>query len=294
MNDRVRRLTFIVLAIIVLYTITVVKFVSQHPVVNPWVDSLFVFLTSVGFYQLLIDFMFRLVGAVPLLLRLYWGRLYVHGLWSYTYTLDGKDDDTIYFGVWRFEQTLYDTQVVGFGLTKDFRARSRVRSATDMINNGSMYEVINIRVDSVDSARDFYSRTSMYFELNRNRLFRYPVRMRGHTVVYGGPLNGRICNNVFIRHESAQTEEDVIQELKRNYLQCGRVHPEAAIAVAKETVTALGPSERSVNGRVAVPGCELGNGVALSRGSSELPAAASPPSETSKTVDNAVQRAGAK
>lgn len=226
MRERIRKLNLLAISIVVVYSMFVVNLVSKRSIVNPIVDSIIVFLTSVGFYQLLIDLLFRLVGGIKFLLRIYWGRLFVDGLWSYSYTLDGRDDDTIYFGVWRFEQTLYSTNVVGFGLTDKFIARSRVMSMTDMISKGNMHEFINMRTDSVDSAANYYSRTSMYFELNKKRLFRYPVRMRGHTVVYGGPLNGRICNNLFIKHESAQTEEDVINDLRQNFVKYGKVHPD--------------------------------------------------------------------
>jgi hypothetical protein len=216
-TDRVRRLNFLSLGIVVTYAIIAGKLVSNRPVVNPLVDSALVFLTSIGFYQILVEVLFEIVGKFGSLLKIYWGSLYLHGLWSYTYTIDGADgnDDKVFFGIWRFEQTLYDTRIVGFGLTDKFIARSRVRSVTEMIANGVMYEFINVRSDSIDPSRDVYSRTSMYFELNKNWFFRYPTRMRGQTMVYGGPFNGRVYNNVFVKHESARTEEDVIADLKR-------------------------------------------------------------------------------
>lgn len=219
MTDRLRRLNMIVLMVVVVYTIVMVKLVSRRPLVNPSVDGMIVLLTSIGFYHILIELLLQVVCNVRFFLRLYWGKLFLDGLWSYAYTVDGRDnnDDKIYFGVWRFEQTLYNTCVVGFGLTDTFIVRSRVRSMTDMIKNGNMYEFINIRTDSLDPAIENYSRTSMYFELNKKRFFRYPVRMRGMTIVYGGPLSGRVYNNVFVRHESARTEEDVIEELRQKY-----------------------------------------------------------------------------
>ena len=239
MTDRLRRLNLIALTIVVIYATVVAHFVSDHPIVSPIVDALIIFVTSIEFYRLLVDLTFKLVSAVPLLMKLYWGRLYVAGLWSYTYTLEGVNDDAIYFGVWRFEQTLYDTQVVGFGLTDTFGVRSRVRSVTEMISNGPGYEFVNIRTDSVASGADYYSRTNMYFELNKNKVLRYPIRMRGKTIVYGGPRNGIICNNFFIRHEAAQTEQDVIDELEQNFLKYGKVYPSSTdIRLAAERETA--------------------------------------------------------
>jgi hypothetical protein len=211
--------------IVIIYAMAMVRVVSDRPIVNPIVGAVIVFLTSLAFYRLLVELLYKVVGAVPLFMRLYWGRLWVAGLWSYTYTLEGVKDDTVYFGVWRFEQTLYATMVVGFGLTDDFRVRSRVRSVTELIGAGPMYEFVNIRTDSVDPDADYYSRTTMYFELNKNRIFRYPARMRGTTIMYGGPRTGIVCNNVFIRHEDAKTEEDVIEELRKNMAKYGKVHP---------------------------------------------------------------------
>ena len=227
MSGRIRRLTLFVLTIVVIYTIFVLKLIAKKPVISPIIDPVVVFLTSIAFYQILIDLLFQVVGRVDFFLKLYWGRLYLDGLWSYTYTLDIQDDKSVYFGVWRFEQTLYDTRVVGFGLSDDFIARSRVRSVTNMIGNGGMYEFINIRSDSVDPSKDYYSRTGMFFELNKKKVLRYPIRMRGTTVVYGGPLNGKVCNNVFIRHESAKTEEDVVSELRSAFEKSGKAQAEA-------------------------------------------------------------------
>jgi hypothetical protein len=220
MTERIQRLNLVVLIIVVLYTISIERILLNAQVTSPVVTALFTFLTSVGFYRILLEIVFFLIGNLEFFLRIYWGKIYVNGLWSYSYTLEGHDvtDKTVYIGIWRFEQNLYETKVVGFGLTNEFVPRSRVRSVTDMICYNGAYEFVNMRNDSIDALNEFYSRTTMFFELSKNRFFRYPIRMRGKTIMYGGPLSGRVCNNVFIRHESARTEEDVIEELKRIYL----------------------------------------------------------------------------
>lgn len=217
MTDRIQRLNIFVISIVVGYAIFFERILSSIPNFSPIVSAIITFLTSVAFYDLLLRLIYFLVENLEFFLRLYWGRLYINGLWSYSYTLDGQSDDTVYIGVWRFEQNLYETKVVGFGLTDRFIARSRVRSVTDMLYHSGAYEVVNIRSDSIDSSNEYYSETTMYFELNKNLLFKYPSRMRGKTIMYGGPLTGRVCNNVFIRHETAKTEEDVIDELRKKY-----------------------------------------------------------------------------
>jgi hypothetical protein len=234
MTARLKRLNAIALAVVLTYAFFALKFVSERTIVNPTVDFIFVYVTSVGFYQFIINLIYGAVAASPFLMRLYWGRLHVSGLWSYVYTLDGlPPDNTIYFGVWRFDQDLYRTKVVGFGLTDSFKVRSHVRSVTDMIEIGGVYQVVNIRSDSVDSQSEYYSRTTMFFELSRDKVLRRPARMRGKTFVYGGPLSGRICNNSFIRHEGARTEQDVIDELMANLKAYGQVHPDVQPSITQ-------------------------------------------------------------
>jgi hypothetical protein len=216
-TERLNTVNYVVLGLIIAYTIAAQNFVLAKPILGKFFDPAFVFATSIGFYNLIMKAAFFLISNVDILLRIYWGKLFLHGFWSYTYTVDSGADaeDKIYFGVWRFEQSLYDTKVVGFGLTDDFRVRSRVRSVSDLLKNGEMYEIVNIRSDSIESAVDNYSRTSMFLELSKSFIFRYPNKIRGKTVVYGGIYSGRVYNTVFTRHIDAKTEEDVIETLRR-------------------------------------------------------------------------------
>src|SRR4051812_45230143 len=113
MTERLRRVSFLALSIITSYTVVVATYVAKHPVVTPVIDGILIFVSSVELYRLLVDLLFKAIATVPLLLRLYWGRLYVDGLWSYTYTLDSDEPGIVYFGVWKFEQNLFDTTVTG-------------------------------------------------------------------------------------------------------------------------------------------------------------------------------------
>ena len=239
MQTRIQRLTVVALAIALTYALLALQFVTKKTVVSPVVDFAFVYVTSAGFYQLIIQFIYKLVSASPLLLRLYWGRLYVAGLWSYTYTLEGAPDKKIYFGLWRIEQDLYTTKVVGMGLTDDFEARSHVRSVTDMVENGPQCEVVNVRSDLLDSASDYYSKTTMYFERGRG-LLRRPTRMWGKTFIYGGPRSAAICSNSFIRHPKAKSEQDIIDWFRHNYETYGEYHPRAGQAGKNKKVLPSG------------------------------------------------------
>src|SRR4051794_18327595 len=76
---------------------------------------------SVISYELVFQVAVAAVGASTGLKKLYWGRLYLDGLWSYTSYSDGKE----YRGIWRIDQDALGIAVVAFGLD-DFRRRSTV------------------------------------------------------------------------------------------------------------------------------------------------------------------------
>lgn len=224
MSDRIARLNIIALGVALYYALVAIQFISdlgteQSPgvpgsVVNPAVDLAFIYVTSAGLYLAIVKAILAAVSNSSLLLRLYWGRRYVDGLWSYVYTIDGDESGTKHFGIWRFRQDLYRTTVVGFGLTDDFEIRSRVRSLTDLVEHNLEMEVVNVRTDSIDSKTENYSRTTMYFEVPRKGFMKVPNRMTGKTFVYGGPLTGRICSNTFYRQTDVATEEELIERLK--------------------------------------------------------------------------------
>ncbi len=225
MNQQIQRLNFIAITIVILYTLLAVKFVATTTIVNPFVDYVLAFFTSVGFYQILVDVLYSSVVRNKLALKLFWGRRFVDGLWYYTYVREGKDADPnkVYFGVWRFEQDLFTTQVRGIGLTDNFLVRSRVRSITDMIENNGAYEIFNIRTDNAAPDRDFYSRSSMLFDTNEKSWVNYPLKIRGKTIIYGGVLTGDVHVDEYVKCESAKTEDDAIallrEHLKTNYPQ---------------------------------------------------------------------------
>ena len=218
MNQRLQRLNFIALIIVIFYTVFVVKFLSTRTIVNPLVDHIVVFLTSVGFYQIIIDVLYRIVCGSKTALKLYWGREFLDGLWYYHYVREGKDADPnkVYFGVWRFEQDLFRTKVSGIGLNDAFVVRSRVRSITDLIEVNGAHEIFNIRTDNAAPDRDFYSRSSMSFDKNGNSWLNCPVKIRGKTIIYGGVLTGDTHVDVYVKCESAKTEDDAIVMLKEH------------------------------------------------------------------------------
>lgn len=218
MPERLQRLNMTVLTIVIIYTIAVQNTLQHVTIVNKYVDSFVALLTSVGFYRLLLVVIYAAVERSSFLLKLYWGRLYLAGLWAYTYTKGKGTDSKRYFGIWRFEQDLVSVRVVGFGLDESFTQRSTVRSVTDLIENRGVFEIVNLRRDAIDPDTDYYSTTSLVLEYRRRRIGQtYPIKMRSQTIIYGGTLSGDVHNDEFVKHESARTEEDVVNELKREF-----------------------------------------------------------------------------
>lgn len=214
MPERVQKLNFIIITVITIYTVTLQSYLVQNPIIDIFFDSVLTFFSSIGFYRLLIFFLYWLISNNEFFLKLYWGKRFIHGLWSYTYTLEGVNDSTVYFGVWKFEQDLYKTKVIGFGLTDEFKVRSRVTSVTSLIEVDGKYDIINTRSDNVDPETNYYSKTSMMLESRKGFVNKYPIKIRAQTIIYGGKLTGKVHNDIFIKHENALSEDDVIFQLK--------------------------------------------------------------------------------
>jgi hypothetical protein len=212
MRNRIQDLNIFVVFIIIVYSILVQSFLERT--INNLALSYFVnFLTSVGFYKTILSLIYTFINQSDFFIKLYWNKLYLKGLWSYTYSLNDKK----YRGIWRIDQDLYSIRVTGFGLDDNDKPRSDVRSVTNLIERTQSYEIINIRKDRVKVNQENYSKTTLYPDFNpRNHLFHipYPIRMRATTVIYGGELSGIIHEDVvFIKHETAKSEEEVIHIL---------------------------------------------------------------------------------
>ena len=215
MDQRIRVVNLFIILVVVAIAVTVQRIVALSPIIGQVPDLIFVYLSSIGFYQLLIKITSFAIEKNRFFLKLYWGKMYVDGFWSYYYTIDCDDDkDQVYMGVWKFEQDLYATRVVGFGLDDKLRVRSRVRSLTDLHVNDGMYYVVNARSDANTLAQESLSKTTMFFELGSGTFAPIPMVMRGTTIMFGGPRDGCVCNNYFRRHIDARTEEDVIARMR--------------------------------------------------------------------------------
>jgi hypothetical protein len=219
LTQKYQQLTTLMLASIILLVLLVQSFIVNKPIINPMADLVLVIFASVGFYRILIATLHFLVSNNQWLLKTYWGRYYLHGLWYYTYNVNVNGNDEIRCGIWRFEQDLFGTKIVGYGLTDGFEIRTRLASVTQLIDNNGFYEVSNLKSDAKNPEKDFYSRTSLSFDLCPNgSVFPYPRKIRGLTTIYGGISTGELHHDTFIKVENASTEDDVIDALKENLI----------------------------------------------------------------------------
>lgn len=172
-------------------------------------------LTATGSYVFLIRILLFFVGHSGLLLRFYWGKLYLQGYWSYEYTRGNK----IFFGIWRFEQDLDSTHVIGSGLNDRFVPRTIVRSVSPLIEDQGAYWVLNVRTE-LDTTSGLitpvYSKTTLI--LDSARWFSPVTTMRATTEIYGGTSSGHLHADVlFHKHVKAKSDEDVIVLLRNKY-----------------------------------------------------------------------------
>lgn len=213
---RIQKIHSVALLIILTYAVWVSHILAAKTFINPFADAFVAFVTSVSFYQFIVRIVCTIVEKVPFLMRLYWGKKYLDGFWVYWYVLENNEDRKVHFGMWKIEQDLYHTSLVGYGLSDNYEIRSNVRSVTDFIDVENCIEVINKRCDTQDSNKEVFSRTTMFFELGREGIFKSPDRMKGKTYVYGGPRNESICNNSFRKYNKAKTVQEVIEIIREN------------------------------------------------------------------------------
>lgn len=168
--------------------------------------------TSKGVYELIIRFLFWLINSSETALKLYWGDLYLKGLWSYEYTLKGKR----YFGVWDIRQDVNGTSVVGNGLDDDFRLRTIVRSVSPLLSETGGYYFINSRNEMENDNAQVFSKSTLLLDRPMGFL-RSVSSMRGITVVYGGPSDKQLHPNVvFHRHNDVGSIDELIEKLKKH------------------------------------------------------------------------------
>lgn len=162
-------------------------------------------------YGLVLEAVLKAIDRFDTLKKLYWGSLYLDGLWSYTSYSNGVD----YFGVWRIEQDSLGIRVVAFGLDEQLRRRSTVKSVSDLLGDNGVFEIVNVRWDLAGGVRQQYSRSVLVPDLPvRHGIFRYPDVIRGETIIYGGADDSSVASNLRLRRRDCRTEDELIDLLR--------------------------------------------------------------------------------
>jgi hypothetical protein len=150
-----------------------------------------------------------------LLKKLYWGPMYLEGLWEYA-SFDGQHE---FLGVWRIEQDAFRTSVVAFGLDAGFRRRSTVQSVSDLLGADGVYEIINRRWDLEQGSRVQFSRTTLVPDKPvRQGLFTFPAVIRGETMIFGGKIDGMINYDLRMwRRDGPKSEDELIAQIRERH-----------------------------------------------------------------------------
>lgn len=193
------------------------KFLSQYSGIPLVANLIITFLVSVSIHEFLFWIVTKLINHFDPLLKLYWGKTYVKGYWSYSYILNDEKK----YGAWCIDQDIDSITIKGFGLTAEGIRRSDVQSLTSLIPRGNDYEVVNMRrdisVNGVMSDVFYYSKTTLHLQQRSTfmNLFNYPLLMDGSTYIYGGVLSGDIHQQlVFKKHRDAKDEHDIEEIVK--------------------------------------------------------------------------------
>lgn len=159
----------------------------------------------------------KMINHFEVFLKLFWGKNYIKGFWSYTYVINGEKK----YGAWCIDQNIDAITIKGFGITSTGIRRSDVQSLTSLIERGNDYEVVNMRKDISSngemSDEFYYSKTTLHFQQRKTfmNLFNYPLRMDGTTYIYGGNLSGNVHTQLtFTKHLEAKDEQDIEKIVK--------------------------------------------------------------------------------
>jgi len=216
MENRKNKITSITVGIAIIIGVAINNLLAEQTELHIVINQFITVIVSATIHEFLYWIFVYVIEHMDLLLKLFWGKLYIKGFWTYTYVIDGNKK----YGAWCIDQNLDSVTIKGFGLTKEGVRRSDVQSMTSLIPRGNDWEVINMRRDLSDTGEwsdvFYYSKTTIHLQQRKTflNLCAYPLTMDGNTIVYGGELSGQIHNQlVFTKHKEAKNEQDIEQIL---------------------------------------------------------------------------------
>lgn len=202
----------ITVGLAIVFGIAFNKFLSDNSNIPLIINFFVTFIVSSTIHQFLFWLFSKSINRFEFLLKLYWGKTYIKGYWSYVYTVNGEKK----YGAWCIDQDVNSITVKGFGITSAGVRRSDVQSLTSLIPRGNDYEIVNMRRDiSEDGTMSdtfYYSKTTLHLQQRKTifNLFNYPLVMDGTTYIYGGALSGAVHQQlVFKKHNDAKDEHDI-------------------------------------------------------------------------------------
>lgn len=212
MEKEKNKVTNIVVGLAIIVGVAINDILSKQTNLPLFINWIITVVISATVHEFLFWGFVCIIEHSDLLLKLFWGRLYIKGFWTYTYVTGGCRK----YGAWCIDQTLDSVTIKGFGLTKEGIRRSDVQSVTSLFPRGNDWEVINMRRDLSENGEwsdvYYYSKTTLHMQ-QRSTFFNlcaYPLRMDGNTIIYGGELSGQIHNQlVFTKHKEARNEQDI-------------------------------------------------------------------------------------
>lgn len=204
---------------IVAYAMFMNDWLQSFEQLNNGVRFLITLFSSILSYSILLNLIILCINNNDYLLKLYYNKLYLDGIWSYSYELENKK----YYGIWHIYQTTQRTMIKGYGIDESGKNRSDVRSVTDLIEINGAYEIINVRRDVIEEGKDYYSKTTInpiYSDEKSIFKITYSKNLWGRTEIYGGKLSGNKHTNLhFIKHEGIKNEETLKLKLLEQHSQ---------------------------------------------------------------------------
>lgn len=168
-------------------------------------------LAAIFSYQVLTELLYKLIEKNDFLFKVYWGKLYLKGIWYYEYTVQGEGNKT-YYGIWKIDQDLNNIKIIGYGYNDELtEIRTRLCSVTELIQNNSYYDIIHIKNEVSNPNIEFYAKSSISF-LDTNRS--YPKKFHSITYIYGGNHSGETHLDTFYKIENVDSEDVAINIIK--------------------------------------------------------------------------------
>jgi hypothetical protein len=211
---RLESLHIIISTIVITYVAAIQKLFATNVLIDPYVDQLVAWTTSLGFYRFLWVIALWLANHNTRVLKLLWGSEYIHGIWTYSYEFNGERR----YGIWRIIQTVNHVSITGYGVDDNHKMRSTFKSITPLVNNQGMYEIVFLRTVVTDPDRQHIAKTTLYLDtLSKGRLHAAPKVIRSQTIILGGPESGISHVDVVVRkQEGAASEDDIVASLCRS------------------------------------------------------------------------------